>query len=295
MSPVSAGSQRLHDLVEAFAQTAQAIVELARDCNEDDLGQPTECPGWTVHDQIAHVAGVEAWLAGHKDPRVEMPHYEHIRNDLGRKVEYAVEVRRGRTGAELVAELEHVLEQRLSMLRSPTLTDTSILAGPLGPDQAVTVMHLRIFDVWTHEQDIRCALGRPGNLDSPAAAVCVSAVMRQLPKLIAKGAALEPGHRVVMEVTGPGPVVAARQRVQVELDQDGQTRGRAVTAGEAIFTGDGTQTSGQAPNRETTISLDTEAFTRRAAGRRSVSDTAYRVVGDDTIARRVLEGLVVTP
>jgi uncharacterized protein (TIGR03083 family) len=278
MSPLTAEPQHLHNLVEVFAQTTRAVLELARACSEVDLAQPTECPGWTVHDQIAHVTGVEALLGGHKDPRVEMPHYAHIRNDLGKKVEYAVEVRRGRTGAELVAELEHVQAERLSTLRDPTLTDTSIIAGPLGPDQAATVMVLRIFDVWTHEQDIRSALERPGDLDSPAAALCVSSVMDRLPKLVAKVAALEPGHPVVIDVTGP---VVARLAVEVELDEQGRPRGHTI--------------SGQLLDPpSTTISLSTEAFTRRAAGRRSVGGTAYRVVGDDAIARRVLEALVLT-
>src|SRR5450759_2986445 len=136
MSPDPAAPQRLRDLVEAFAHTAQAVVDLAHACSVDDLAQPTDCPGWTVHDQISHVVGVEAWLEGHKDPRVEMPSYEHIRNDLGKKVEYAVEVRRGRTGAEVVAELENVLAQRLSTLRDPMLTGSSVIAGPFGPDLA---------------------------------------------------------------------------------------------------------------------------------------------------------------
>jgi len=284
MSPDQAEPRRLPDLVEAFAQTAQAIVDLARACSDEDLEQPTECPGWTVHDQISHVAGVEAWLGGHKDPRVEVPQYAHIRNDLGKKVEYAVEVRRGRTGAEVVAELDDVLAQRLTALRDPALTDTSIIAGPFGPDQAATVMLYRVFDVWTHEQDIRGALRRPGNLDSAAAAICVRSVMRQLPRVIAKFAALEPGDVVVMEVTSqgtPGSLVMARRGFQVDLDPDGRPRGRAI--------------SERLPERPTTtIRLSAEAFTRRAAGRRPVSDTAYKVVGDEAIARRILDGLVVT-
>jgi uncharacterized protein (TIGR03083 family) len=278
MSPVAAEPQRLHHLVDAFAQTSRAVLELARACSDVDLAQPTECPGWSVHDQIAHVAGVEALLAGHKDPRIEMPHYEHIRNDLGKKVEYAVEVRRARTGAELVAELEHVLAQRLSLLTDPTLTSTSIIAGPFGPDRAATVMLLRTFDVWTHEQDIRTALRRPGDLDSAAAALCVRAVMDQLPKLVARGAALEPGHPVAIDITGP---VSARLTIQVELDEQGRPRGHA-TSGRHL------------DSAATTISLSTEAFMRRSAGRRSVSETAYRVVGEDAIAVRVLEALVVT-
>ncbi len=292
--------QGLHELVEAFVHTAQAVIDLGHGCSDDDLALPTECPGWTVHDQIAHVVGVEAWLEGHKDPRVELPPYEHIRNDLGKKVEYAVEVRRGRSGAEVVAELEHVLAQRLSTLRSPALKDTSIIAGPFGPDRASTVLLLRTFDVWTHEQDIRGALGQPGNLDSPAAAVFVNTVFLQLPRLIARGAGLEPGHEVVIDVTGPGSAVAARQGIRVEMDDQGRPRGHAMFAGDAGYAaswyrpGESAQTPDRQPDWPTTISLSTEAFTRRAAGRRSVSDTAYDVVGDEAIARRVMEALVVT-
>lgn len=301
MSPDLAAPLRLHDLVEAFAGTAQAIVDLAHSCSDDDLARPTDCPGWSVHDQISHVVGVEAWLAGHRDPRVEIPPYEHIRNSLGKKVEYAVEVRRGRTGAEVLAELESVLAQRLSTLADPALTDTSVIDGPFGPDQAATVVLLRTFDVWIHEQDIRCALGRPGNLDSPAAAVCVSSIMRQLPKLIARAAAIEPGTTVVIDVTGPGSVTA-RQGVRVELDEQGQARGHVVPTvptvpkvptGEANVTGDHAVASSRL-DPQVTISLSAEAFTRRAAGRRPVSDTAYGVVGDADIARGVLEAMVVT-
>ena len=278
MSPDPAAPARLHDLVVAFAQTAQAVIDLGRSCEVQDLAQPTECPGWTVHDQISHVVGVESWLEGHKDPRVDMPHYEHVKNDLGKKVEYAVEARRGRTGAQVVAELEDVLAQRLSTLRNPILTDSSIINGPFGPDLAATVLLLRTFDVWTHEQDIRRALGRPGDLDSRAASVFVSMVMLQLPKLIAKGAGLEPGQAVIIDVTGP---TVARQGVRVVADEQGRPRGHEMPAD-------------LPPDGATTISLSTEAFTRRAAGRCSVSDTAYSVIGDDAIARRVLGALVVT-
>lgn len=151
--------------------------------------------------------------------------------------------------------------------------------------------------MWSHEQDIRSALGRPGNLDSPAAAVFVNSVMLQLPRLIAGDAGLEPGHQVVIDVTGP---VVARQGVRVEMDEQGRHRGHAMLAGDANYadswylSGGRAQTSDRWPDWPTTISLSTEAFTRRAAGRRSVSDTAYNVVGDEAIARRVLEALIVT-
>src|SRR6185436_8556664 len=272
----------LHDQVEAFAQTAQAVIDLAHGCSADDLALPTDCPGWTVHDQISHVTGVEAWLAGRQDPQIRLPHYEHIRNDLGRRVEYAVEVRRGRTGEEVVAELEDVMAQRLSTLRDPTLRESSVIAGPFGPDLAATVVLMRTFDIWAHEQDIRSAVGRPGNLDSPAAAVFVSVVMLQLPRLI-RGTGLDPGHTVVIDVTGP---LVASQGVRVEVDDHGRRRGHMVTS------------DSPPDDPTTTVMLSTEAFTRRVAGRRTardtMSDATYGVIGDEAIARRVVEALVLT-
>lgn len=281
-----AAPEDLHGLVEAFAQTAQAVVDLGRSCRDEDFDKPTECPGWTVKDQISHVAGVEAWLEGHRDPEVDIPPYEHVKNKLGQLVEAAVELRRPRSGPDIVSELERVLPQRLATLRSPGLTEDSIVAGPFGPDRAATVALLRTFDVWAHEQDIRTALGRPGNLDSPAAAVFVQAVIDQLPVLASRGAGLEPGTTVILDVTGP---VLARAGVRVEMGEDGRPWGHAM------FTGD--RVDSAIPHTEgvtTSIHLSTDALTRRAAGRRPVEDTVYTATGDVDVARRLLEHLVIT-
>jgi hypothetical protein len=41
--------------------------------------------------------------------------------------------------------------------------------------------------------------------------------------------------------------------------------------------------------------MSTEAFTRRAAGRRSVDDTAFTLnSGDEAVARRVLDAVTIT-
>ena len=85
-------------------------------------------------------------------------------------------------------------------------------------------MRLRIFDTWCHEQDIREALGRPGNLDSPAAAVSVSQVLDALPMIVVKRVGLEPGKVLMVELTGP---VIARSGVRVEAGEDGRTGRRA--------------------------------------------------------------------
>lgn len=274
----------LRGLVDAFVQTGQSILDLGRTCRPADFALPTECPGWTVHDQFSHVVGVEAALEGRRDPDVKVPDYPHVTNDQARYLERAVELRRGRSDADVLSELDHVLNQRFSALQSPGLTEDSIIPGPFGPDRALTVARVRTFDLWTHEQDIRAALNRPGNLDSPAAAVVVDTVIQRLPMLVAKHAGLQPGQPVIIDVTGP---VHARAGVWVEADERGRARGYPMFTGEP-------EHGGGEEGPTTSISLSTDAFTRRATGRRLVADTPYRVVGDDDVARRVLEGLVVT-
>ena len=73
-----AAPEDLHGLVEAFAGTAQAVVDLTFNLRDADLAKPTACPGWTVKDQVSHVAALEAQLLGRPDPDVEVPDYEHL-------------------------------------------------------------------------------------------------------------------------------------------------------------------------------------------------------------------------
>jgi len=45
----------------------------------------------------------------------------------------------------------------------------------------------------------------------------------------------------------------------------------------------------------TSISMSTDALTRRAAGRRTTEESLYKVVGDEEVAALVLDALVITP
>lgn len=285
-----AAPEDLHGLVEAFAQSAQAVVDLGHTCHEEDFALPTECPGWSVKDQISHVVGVEASMEGMPEPEVALPRYAHIRNEHGARGEQAVEARRSRSGSDVVAELEHVLAQRLATLRGPGLTESSVLAAPYGEAmEAGPLLHQRILDVWAHEQDIRTALSRPGDLDSPAATVFVDHVLTRLPRLLAH-AGFAPGTAVIFDVTGP---VVGRGGIRMGVGEDGSPWAYPMFTGERVEEGDDGHPEPQ--QRATTISLSTDALTRRAAGRRSVSDTAYSVVGDEDVARRALEEIAFTP
>jgi uncharacterized protein (TIGR03083 family) len=285
MSLHPAAPEDLAGLVTAYQQTTQAVVDLGRSCSDADFALPTACPGWTVKDQIAHGVGLEDWMRTGQLPGVRVPEYGHVRNELGHFVEKSVELRRGMRGSKVVDELETALAGRVEALSQPELTLETVVRSPFGPKPLGEVLRTRTMDVWTHEQDIRQALGRPGDLDSGAAAVFMELLFAHLPRLVAREAAVPPGNVVILDVTGP---VLGRAGVWVEDgEEDGQPRGIPLFSGVAH--------DGDPNDVFTTITLSTDAVTRRAAGRGTLEDIHYTVNGDEDVARAVLENLAFTP
>ncbi|MDO5710630.1 MAG: maleylpyruvate isomerase N-terminal domain-containing protein [Micrococcales bacterium] len=279
-----------HDLpgfVDAFALSAQSIVDLGITCSDEDFDKPTGCPGWTVKDVMSHLASTEAMLLGRPDPQTDVPDYDHLRNDRARLIEQGVELRRSRPGKDVAQELHRVVSARLGRLRDADLDGEMIVESPMGPLPLGELIRRRVRDMWVHEQDIRTALGRPGNLDAPGAALFCEFAMDNLPRIVVEEVGVKPGKVVMIELTGP---IIARTGVRVEQDEDG------APSGHLMFSG-GVDETGPIPaiGKTTSIQLSTEAFTRRAAGRRSVQDLHYSVIGDEQVAADVLEHLVVTP
>ena len=276
----------LAGLIDAYEHTVQAVIDLAQTCSPDDFDLQTECPGWTVKDQISHIVGIESWLDGAEPPSLELPEMSHVRSEMGRFMELFVHERRPLDGSDVAGELEDVLASRMSALRDPALTADSVVRGPFGPTTATEALTMRVVDIWVHEQDIRAAIGRPGNLDSPSAAAFVSAIIRSLPRIVARDAAVPLGETVLFDITGP---VVGRAGVRVVEGEDGRPQG------EALFTGDTRDSSTDGLGGTTSIILSTDALTRRAAGRRAVDEIIFTVHGDEALARSVLERLVIMP
>lgn len=95
-------------LIDAFDHSVQSIIDLGHSCRDEDFEIQTECPGWTVKDQIAHIVGAEKSFAGMPRPQVDVPDYPHVHSDFARYVEVDVEARRGMSGREVVAEPRRV-------------------------------------------------------------------------------------------------------------------------------------------------------------------------------------------
>ncbi len=74
---------------------------------------------------------------------------------------------------------------------------------PTGPGTMADFLAIRILDCWLHEQDIRRALGRRGNLDGAAAEHTIDRLIRTLPIVVGKRAACPEGAAVTVRITGP--------------------------------------------------------------------------------------------
>ena len=272
----------LNGLVDAWAQTVQNVIDLGRTMRPHDAERPTDCPGWTVLDQIAHVASAEAMVAGEPVPEVDVSQHAHVRHSFGELMERYVESRRGRDLEEVLDELEERLAERLAVYRSGTEWAELEVPSPFGPVRAGDRLGIRTFDVWMHEQDVREALERPGGLDTGAAAHSVSQLFAALPRIVAKDAAIEPGNAVVLDLTGP---TVGRAGARVE-EHDGKARGIP------LFTGD----ADEHPDVVTTsLTMSTAVAGRLAGARRAPEDLHVVVHGDDDVARRVMAAMGITP
>lgn len=201
-------------VVAELAEVWTSLLGLAAELAEEDWDRPTACPGWSVRDVYSHVIGLEATLLG-RPPAAALETYgPHVRNDVGRGNEAEVLLRRGRSGPEIVAELEAVCAARLAALRA--MDDEAFAAEtptPAGPGTYESFMGIRVFDCWVHEQDVRRAVGRPGHLSGAAVDRTLANAVRTMPYVVGKRAGAPEGATVAFDVTG---ATARRWAVTVE-------------------------------------------------------------------------------
>lgn len=267
-------ADRLRDYVDVWWHAIDDFTTFLEEVPEDDWGRPTDLAGWDVHAVAAHIAHLEHVLAGGPEETVEVPESDHVRSPMATYTEQGVIARRDRTPDELINEIRESATRRHTQLVADPPTDGSAkperIFGGIGWDWQ-TLLRNRPLDVWMHEQDVRRAVGRPGNLDSPAGQHTTDYLIESLPYVLAKRVSAPEGTTVVLEVEGSDPFAAT---------VDGDGRGRPVD-----------------PPTEPTVRIrtDRESFILLAGGRRAPASDAVALEGEEELGRRVLDAMAVTP
>lgn len=174
-------------LLAAHRAVFDGVLEAVDGLDEAGWSTPTGCPGWDVRDQLSHIVGIERAMLGDPPDEVELPaDLAHVVTDFDRATELAVEARRGVPAPARVAEARETFTRRLAQLEA---LDPATLGEPLdGPAgmrmKASQMLRTRVFDLTCHEQDIRRALPRPGDLEGPHVDIAVEQVLRAWAKLL---------------------------------------------------------------------------------------------------------------
>ncbi|MFE7191265.1 maleylpyruvate isomerase family mycothiol-dependent enzyme [Kitasatospora sp. NPDC057541] len=269
-------NQTVQAYTEAWTRSIEAISELVTPLPEGSWNRATECPGWSVRDIVSHVIAVESELLGDPRPIHSLPRdLRHVTTEAARYLELPVDKRRCHTALEMTSELEYTIIRRSRALRNAKQMPNEPVRRPGGPQSGeikyYELLRQRAFDVWVHEQDLRRALGVPGNLDSAGALVARDVLLEGLPEAVAHQAGAPAGTALVVDVTGP---VEFLRTVRVD------SAGRG-TVDESISL---------APDVQ--LTLDWETYVRLACGRGRPGHVV--VDGDKELADRVLANFSVT-
>lgn len=264
----------LDEYVATWRSTVADFLALGDEVPGEAWSAPTALPGWDAFACLAHTAHLEGLLAGQEHRAVEIGEAAHAVGMMGKFTEEGVVARRGQSPAEALADLRHSTELRDKELTAHPPNDPEAPAPGLFGLIGWTTERLlknRPLDIWMHEQDIREAVGLPGNLHGPGAAHTVEYLLDSMVVVFGKRARPAPGSSLLIAVDGHDP------RAWVMGDD-----GRAVPADPSI-------------DPTATLAMDGENFTRLAGGRRTPQAATVTIAGDRALAARILDAMAVTP
>ncbi len=197
--PASGRSVAVVELDTCYLDTARRVIALSGALSAADAERPVpSCPGWSVRDTVAHLAGLaEDVAAGAVDGYGSEPWTaEHI----------------ARAGGQPLATVLDRWERALAPLATR-------LADPAAAGLPRAIATLSLFDLAVHEHDLRSALGQPGARDAAAAQFVTDAALRRLDRAFGQIAApievvLDDGPHL-LGASGSEPVAVDPARVEV--------------------------------------------------------------------------------
>jgi uncharacterized protein (TIGR03083 family) len=229
---------------------------------------PTECPGWSVQDNISHIIGTESMLLGRDAPAHDPGEKPWVRNPIGAGNEIHVDYRRSWPPQQVLDEFREVTRERIAALQNLSAEELSAESWtPIGTGTVRDLVAIRVMDCWVHEQDIRRAVGKPGSLDGPVAAHAFARHSGAIPFVVGKKVGAPDGTTVVIDVGEQGSVAVGVEGKRANL------------------------LPGIPERPDVRLTMDLETFNRLCCGRGEVDEVAsgVKIEGDADLGRRVVE------
>jgi len=264
----------MQSLLDAYDDALHSFHQVATTVRDDQWALPTDCPGWTVREQVAHVLALELQLGGAPLPPRLDSFPAHVRGPSGEHMENGIAALKDLDPAELVARLAVAVDEHLAQLRALDLEPDETVVGTLGsPVPLARFLPIRVLDVWTHGQDVRRALGVEPQTSGPATEVARDQTMSLLPIFATDRAGVPAGTSYAIDA--PGPLGG---QVTVVVGEDGPK-----------------PADGVADDTTVTLRMTDATLMLLACGRLSPDDADVEVVGDEDLGRRLLGALAITP
>ena len=266
--------EELTGYVAIWWQAVNDFLDLLEEVPEDDWATPTDLAGWDVRACASHTAHLESILAGNPEESAKVGQPSHVTSPMGLYTEIGVVNRRDASADAIINELREVATKRHTALLADPPTDGAakpeVIFGGVAWSWRLLLRN-RPVDVWMHEQDVRRAVGRPGNMDSAPARHTAEYLAESLGYVLGKKVGAPMGTSLVLDMAGSEPFA-------FQIDENG--RGQRV-----------------APPAEptTTLHMDRESFTRLAGGRCDAEPGRVTVDGDERLGEQVLASLAITP
>jgi uncharacterized protein (TIGR03083 family) len=197
------------DVRPLFPRERAELLALLPELGASDWQRPTVCPGWSVHDVVAHVVhDYIRKLSGKRDrfPAPGPVAGETLPAFLDRVNQEFVDVAARwspRVLIDLLAHLGPELEQLWASLDLDRLGEAVSWAAPDVPAPVWLDVAREYTEYWVHQQQVRDAVGRPGANDDQLTYAVMDTFLRAVPYALRLVPA-RPGASVQIQVTGTG-------------------------------------------------------------------------------------------
>lgn len=185
------------------------FVALLQGLDADDWQRPTVCPGWPVHDIVAHVVHDNIRRLSRTRDQYAAPGPSQgwiMPGSLHRSNQEFVDVARPWSPAVLIDLLGHLGPEQDRLWASMNLDqlgEAVSWAAPGRPAPAWLDIAREYTEYWVHQQQIRDAVGRPGADSEQLMAPVIDTFQRAVPHTL-RDLSPADGTCVQIQVTGTG-------------------------------------------------------------------------------------------